>query len=52
MKNVYIMYIYNIFHPFKTSMIPIDAEFHKESIPHHPRARSWAKKAENAKKKY
>ena len=37
-------------HPFETSMIPIDAEFHKESIPHHPRARSWAKKAENAKK--
>ena len=34
---------------FETSMIPIDAEFHKESIPHHPRARSWAKKAEHAK---
>ena len=26
------------FHPFETSMIPIDTEFHKESIPHRPRA--------------
>ena len=38
------------FNPFETSMIPIDAEFREESIPHHPRARSRAKKAETAKK--